>query len=125
MSGRERFPHPYEECFVLLPNRCGTSQSTPLRGPTSLMAHCLASTPFWSSASSLAHCPVSVSNTICNGASSPLADIVFFGLSLSGSPLKIFKTRLSRRGFYSLIKNVLFSPTDMGSHLLPSRRGKH
>ncbi|MED6189766.1 hypothetical protein PIB30_099151 [Stylosanthes scabra] len=28
---RERYPHPYKACFVLLPNRCGTSQSTPLR----------------------------------------------------------------------------------------------
>ncbi|MED6206074.1 hypothetical protein PIB30_023599 [Stylosanthes scabra] len=23
---RERYPHPYKACFVLLPNRCGTSQ---------------------------------------------------------------------------------------------------
>ena len=25
MSARERFLHPYKECFVLLPNRCGIS----------------------------------------------------------------------------------------------------
>ena len=38
----------------------------------------------WGPASSLAHCPVSDSNTICNGSSTPLADIVLFELSLSG-----------------------------------------
>ena len=67
---RERFPHPYEECFVLLPNRygisqstpirspasslalvpfsnqCGTPQSSPLQNPASLVAHRLVSTPF-------------------------------------------------------------------------------
>ena len=56
---RERFPHPYKECFVLLPNRCGISQSTPFRGPASSLAlvpfsnRCRTpqSTPF------RAHCP--------------------------------------------------------------------
>ena len=43
---RERFPHPYKECFVLLPNRCGISQSTSLRGLASSLAHRLVSTPF-------------------------------------------------------------------------------
>ena len=33
--------------FALVPfsNQCGTSQSAPLRGPASLLAHCLVSTP--------------------------------------------------------------------------------
>ncbi|MED6206073.1 dihydrolipoamide dehydrogenase precursor [Stylosanthes scabra] len=31
---RKRYPHPYKAYFVLLPNRCGTSQSTPLRKPS-------------------------------------------------------------------------------------------
>ena len=74
-STRERFPHPYKECFVSLSNRCGISQSTPLRGPTS----------------SLAHRSVSSSNTICNSLSPPLADIVLFGLSVSGFPSKFLK----------------------------------
>ncbi|MED6167748.1 hypothetical protein PIB30_005715 [Stylosanthes scabra] len=26
---REKYPYPYKACFVLFPNRCGTSQSTP------------------------------------------------------------------------------------------------
>ena len=88
MSARERFPHPYKECFILLlnrfeisqftplqgpasslalvpfSNRCGTSQSTPLGGPASLLAHHLVSTPLWGSASSLAHHPMSNSSTI-------------------------------------------------------------
>ncbi|MED6206468.1 hypothetical protein PIB30_026935 [Stylosanthes scabra] len=33
---RERYPHPYKECLVHLSNRCGTSQSTPLREPSVL-----------------------------------------------------------------------------------------
>ena len=80
-----------------------------LQGPASLMAHCLVSTPLQGSASSLAHRTVSGSDTICNSPSPPLADIVLFGLSL-----KVFKTRLQGRGFYTLIKNVsLSSPTDV------------
>ena len=108
-SARGRFPHPYKECFFLLPNRCGISQSTPLRGPASS----LALVPFFNqcgipnpppfgasvlagtlprvytlrgSASSLAHCPVSGSDTICDSPSPPLADIILFGLSLLGFP---------------------------------------
>ncbi|KAG7020717.1 WD repeat-containing protein DWA2, partial [Cucurbita argyrosperma subsp. argyrosperma] len=38
--------------------------------------------------SSLAHCPMSISDTICDGPNPPLADIVLFGLSLSELPLK-------------------------------------
>ena len=56
--------------------------------------------PLRGSASSLAYCPVSGSDTICNNP--PLADIVLFGL-----PLKVFKTRLLGRGFHTLIKGVL------------------
>ena len=53
----------------------------------------------------------------CNSPNPPLADIVFFGLSLLGFPSKFFKTRLLRRGFHPLIKNALFSsPTNVGSH---------
>ena len=62
-STRERFLHPYKECFVPLSNRCGISQSTLLRGP----------------ASSLAHRPVFGSDTICNSPSIPQTDIVRFG----------------------------------------------
>ena len=131
------FPHSYKECFVLLPNRCGISQFTPLRGPAfslalipfsnrcgtpqstllrcpvSLLAYHLVSTPLRGSASSLAHCLVSGSDTIYNSQSPLLADIVFFGLSL-----KVFKTSLLGRGFHTLIKNALFSsPTDVKSQL--------
>ena len=65
--------------------------------------------------SSLAHRPVSGSDTISNNLSPPQTTIVLFGTFLSGS-LKIFKTRLLRRGFHTLLKNVLFSsPTDVRS----------
>ena len=62
---RERLPHLYKECSVLLFNRCGISPSTPW-GPVSLLAHHLMSTPFWDSTSSLSHHLVSSSDTICN-----------------------------------------------------------
>ena len=76
--------------------------------------------PFWGSASSLAHHPVSSFDTICNSSSPPLANIVLFGLSL-----KVFKTCLLRRGFHTLIKGVSFSyPTDVGSHNLPPFRSQ-
>ena len=64
MSAKEKFPHPYKECFVPLSNWCGISQSAFLGGPTSL----------------LAHRPVSSSNTICNNPSPSLANIVRFSL---------------------------------------------
>jgi len=38
-SVRERFPHPYKGCFVSLFNRCEISQSTPLGGLVSSLAH--------------------------------------------------------------------------------------
>ena len=37
--------------LVPFSNRCGTPQSTPFRGPASLLAHRLMSTPLWGSAS--------------------------------------------------------------------------
>ena len=60
-------------------------QIHPLRGPASLLAHRLASTPFRNSLLT-GTSPVSDSNTICNGSDPPLADIVHFGL-----PLKTLK----------------------------------
>ena len=50
MSVRERFPHPYKECFVLLSNQCGISQFILFRGLVSLLAHRLVSSllqPMW------------------------------------------------------------------------------
>ena len=56
----------------------------------------------------------------CNSPSLPLADIVLFGLSLSGYPSRFFKTRLLGRGFHILIKGVSFSSlSDVGSHNPP------
>ena len=58
--------------------------------------------------------------SFCNRHSPPLVDIVLFGFSLLGFPLKVFKMRLLGRGFHTLIKGVLFSsPTDVGSHNPP------
>ena len=48
-------------------------------------------------------------DTICNGSNPPLADIVFFGLSLLGFLSRFLKMRLLGRVFHTLIKNVLFS----------------
>ena len=77
-------------------NRCGTIAGTP--------PHVR---PFRGSVSSLAHCPVSSSNTICN---SP------FRFRL---PLKVFKPHMLGRDFHTLIKNASFSsPTDVGSLLI-------
>ena len=92
---RERFPHPYKECFVLLPNRRGISQSTsfgaqrscwhsfPSRDPQSTpfraQLPCARVHPLWDSTASLAHRPMSGSDTIYNSSSLPLADIVHFG----------------------------------------------
>ena len=93
-------------------------QIHPLRGPTSLLAHHLVSTPLWGTASSLTHHPVSGSDTNCNDSGPQLADIVLFGL-----PLKVFKTCLLGRGFHTL-KRVFrsplsfSSPTNVGSYTL-------
>ena len=62
----------------------------PLRGPTSLLPHRLVS-PLRGSTSLLAHHPVFDSNTICNDPSLLLADIIFFGLSLSGFSSRFLK----------------------------------
>ena len=71
--------------------------------------------PLRDSASSLAHHLVSGSNTNYNGLSPLSADIVLFGFSP-----KVFKTRLLRSGFHTLIKNVSSSsPIDVGSHNPP------
>ena len=58
----------------------------PLRSPTFLLAHRLVSIPLWGSASSLTYRLVFGSDNICNSPSPSLADIVLFGLSLSGFP---------------------------------------
>ena len=131
-STRERFPHPYKECFVLLPNRCAISQSTPPSMPSVLASTRSLLQSMWDppiqppsepsilggtpprvhplqvSASSLAHRPVSDSDTICNSPSPPLADIILFGLSLSSF----------RKRFPHPVKNTSFSSqTDVGSHI--------
>ena len=72
MSTRERFPHLYKGCFVLLPNQCGILQSSPPSGPSvlsgtrsflqSIWAHRVVSTPLRGTASLLAHRPVSSSS---------------------------------------------------------------
>ena len=72
--------------------------------------------PLWDSASLLEHRSVSTLIPFVTAQSTasrycPLWTFLF-GLSL-----KIFKTRLLKRGFHTLIKNVSFSsPTDAGSH---------
>ena len=64
------------------------------------------------------------SDTICNGPSPPLANIVFFGLSLSSFPSRFLK-RLLGRSFHTLINNVSFSsPTNVGSHNPPFFRAQ-
>jgi len=59
----------------------------------------------------------------CNGPDSPLADIVLFGLSLSGFSLEALKRVWE--GFHTLIKGVMLSsPTNVGlSQFTPS--GQH
>ena len=73
--------------------------------------------PLRGSASLLAHCPVSDFDTIYNGLSPPLTDIVLFRFSLSDFLSWFFKARLLRRGFHILKNGVSFSsPIDVGSH---------
>ena len=81
----------------------------PTSGQRLLLVHYLVSTPLRGSTSSLAHCLGSGSDTICNRPSPPLLDIVLFWLFPFGLPLKIFKTRLLGRGFHTLTKKVSFS----------------
>ena len=61
-------------------------QIHPPLGPASLLAHCLESTFLRVTTRRLAHCSVSGSDTIWNDPDPLLADIVLFGLSLSGFP---------------------------------------
>ena len=71
--------------------------------------------PLWGTVSSLAHSPVSGFDTICNGLDPPLADIVLFGLSLSGFPSRL-KNVSGRERFphpYILINGGLFSSPSM------------
>ena len=109
--------------FILLPNV--RSHNSPRSGPSVLWHSFLSpinvgpltNPPLWSqrpywhttsclplrgTTSSLAHCPVSNSDTICNSSSPPLTDIVFFRLSLSG--LHPYKERF------------VLLPTDVESH---------
>ena len=77
--------------------------------------------PFEGLASSLAHCPLFGSDTICNSSNPPLADIVCFGPLRIVVSLSVFKTCLLGRGFHTIIRNVLFRPpTDVGSQNPPS-----
>ena len=110
---RKRFSPTIKGCFILLPNQCGIltihpsfksnviantrsflqsmwdpTKSTPLRGPTSLLAHSL----------------VFGFNTICNSPSPLLANIILIGLSHlseceTGAHLDTVFFRLSLMGF--------------------------
>ena len=73
----------------LPPIDVGPPPNPPPLGPASLLAHRLVSTLLRGTARRLAHRPVSGSDTICNDPDPPLADIVFFGLSLSSFPSKL------------------------------------
>ena len=79
----------------------GPPPNPPSFGAQHPTGHRLVSTPLRGTASPLAHRSVSGSNTICNGPSPPLADIVLFGL-----PLKAL-TRQLGEGFHTLINGVL------------------
>ena len=74
--------------------------------------------PFGSPMSSLAHRPVFGYDIICNSPSPPLTVIVCFSPLCIVVSLTIFKTRLSRRGFHTLVRNcfVLLSGRCKNSH---------
>ena len=60
---------------------------------------------------------ISSFDTICNSSSPPLVDIIHFSLLRIVINLTVLKTRLLRRSFHTLIRNVSFpSPTDVRSH---------
>ena len=108
--------------LVPLFNRCGISRSTPLSGPNVLAGTCsslqsmwdLTIHPFGSPASSLAHHPMSDSDTIPKPTANKYCPLWAFPFELL---LKVLKTHMLERGFYTLIKNVSFpSPTDVGSY---------
>ena len=70
---------------VLFSNRCGISQSTPLSFEAQhLCWYTVQYPPLRCSMFLVAHHSVSDFDTICNSSSPSLADIVLFGLSLSG-----------------------------------------
>ena len=62
------FPRPYKGCFILLPNRCRMSQSTPLQGQ----------------ASSLAFIPFS------NQCGTPTKSTIFGANILAGTPPRVY-----------------------------------
>ena len=98
----------------LLRGQRPTIKSTPLCGQHPYLAHRLVSTPFKEGRESW---HIVSSDTICDNPDPPLADIVLFGLSLSGFSPQDYKTRLLGEGFHTLINGVLFSsPTNMGHH---------
>ena len=110
----ERFPHPYKEypykeCFVLLPNRCGISQSSPFRasviagtcslfqsmwdppihppsGPRVLGGTPSRVHPLRGSASLLAHCPVSSSIPFVTAQAHREQILSFLGFPFRASP---------------------------------------
>ena len=111
-----RFSYPYKGSFVLFPNQWGTSQSTPLRGPASLLAHRLVPTPFgeqpprWHIVRCLTLIPFVTAQI-------HLYQILSYLSFPSWVSPQGFKTRLLGEGFHTLIKGVLFSsPTNVGHH---------
>ena len=87
----------------------------PPRGPASLLAHHLVSTPFgtqpplWHIARCLALIPLEQSKPTANKYSS-------LRVFPSGFSFKFFRTYLIERGFHTLTKNIPFSsPTDVRS----------
>ena len=125
--------------FVLLPNQCGTSQSTLIRGqrprcpsflppidvglppnPPPLGPNVLTGTPprvnpLRGTARRLAHRPMSGSNTICNDPNPPLANIVLFGLSLSGFPSRLENASIRGRFSHSYKWWFVFLPNQRGT----------
>ena len=90
MSTGGSFPYPYKECFVLLPNRCGISQSTHLRAPASSLVL------------------VSLSNRCGISQSTP------FGAQRSASTCSLLQSR------WDLPIHPLWSPASLLAHRLVS-----
>ena len=81
-----------------------------LRSPNVIVGTLPRVYPLRGSASLLVHHPMSNSDTICNGLSLPLVDIVLFGLTLSGFPSKFLKCAWesfphSYKGYFVLLPN--------------------
>ena len=106
MFARERFPHPYEECFVLLPDCCGISQSTLLWGlassltlvPLSYRCGISQSTLLQDPASSLTLVPLSdrrgiSQSTPIPGPASSLAQSPVFGFDANCNAPNFFSQR--------------------------------